>query len=1168
MANLTVTGVRAPSFASASALTLKVTSTPTFNAEGSCTLDGTDALQAYAAQLNSTQFWFACRFRANYAYNTASDRPMFGWVLDANNYVSVTYRASTDSFVLERRRASVATRAETAAAGSFASGTKHTVVGCVTAAAVKVAVDGSVFTSTALSNTLDLPADAFLDIGNNASLSDIFWAAAGTGTLADADSVTLNALGDTDPTALASLPGTGTFLWKAASTAYLSSLTPEISPVAVGLLTAAAGPLTGTSGISLAGDRGDTAAAGQAGLTGMFTSYVGPGVNAPFVIGVTAHATATAQPGAVAINNVATQNVAVVGDRAEATATGQAGSLSTAVAARASLVVEVDFVGNATAPYFDQVSQQVGTGAYWRFDNASVLADEVGSSVGTVVGGPTLITGSQAYDTDQQLRFDGTSQYAQVPATSVLAAAGSYSMAGWLRFPTLPSAAKVIFTKGSYRLLTTAANKLSFAVTNDQSGTLTNTTVTTNSTLVANTEYHVVCVHDGDNDELRIYLNGVLDNTATHTAGTEIFGYPLTFAGRPYGAAPSFRNAGTAFSPAGSGQSLFVIPAPTFVQGDLLLAHISQLNTAGTATLTAPSGWNLLSSLQGLGGAPFAHHSWMYWKYAGATEPGGYTWTSSVTTGWAGAVSSFGTVDPVNPFAKPVYAFTDPSSTNTHSTNSHLIDTDNTLVLGLVDGDVSSGANGYVWGSGTERYDVVSTNVPGQSVGMASQAPTAETSVSMTATSSATSNRFITTMLALAGTGIGTFAAVDLDEWSFSTIAPSDSDVAEMYEARLSGVAAWTDVSADARGADLSYGRQYELNRMESGHANITLKNQHRRYDAANTSSIYYPNVKPNRKIRMRALLSGNYYPLWEGLVDRWPSDWGISWNYDEVKLTISDGYKALNRAGVSSLTGAAISGTQLDSFLSRALWPVDKRELDGGEFIMAAETTDTVTSALTVVQDIADSELGQFFINHVVDGSPATFHDRSHRWTNTRSLTSQVTFTDQPGGIRYTELDPSEDDDNVANEWIVTSANGTTGTAIDATSRQQNYPVTGERTTRLDNPDDAIVQARALLQQTARPGFRFDQLTVRLTTQTAAVTWQTMFELAISDRVTVVRNPVPAAGGSTITKDCFIEGISWSITPNYWDVSFQLSPISSLPFYDSAVILDPVSYWRMDEAT
>ena len=96
----------------------------------------------------------------------------------------------------------------------------------------------------------------------------------------------------------------------------------------------------------------------------------------------------------------------------------------------------------------------------------------------------------------------------------------------------------------------------------------------------------------------------------------------------------------------------------------------------------------------------------------------------------------------------------------------------------------------------------------------------------------------------------------------------------------------------------------------------------------------------------------------------------------------------------------------------------------------------------------------------------------------------------------------------------------------------------------------------------------RFDQLTVRLTTQTTATTWQTLLGLAVSDRVTVVRNPVPAAGGSTITRDCFVEGISWTITPSYWDVSFQLSPITSLPFYAFAVILDPVSYWRMDEIT
>ncbi len=1167
MADLTVTGKRALAFASASPLQLTTSGTPTFNAEGSVTLDGSDTVQANTAVLNRTQFWFAVRFRGNYAFDTVLQPTYFAWTLDANNYIAIYYRPSTDKFAVERRIGGVATRAETAAAGSFATGTKHTLVVAVTASTIKVAVDGSVFTSSAISGTLDLPFDALFDIGTNVNVSDMFWVAAGTGTLADADSVTLNAFGDTDPSLLTSLPGTPSFLWKATDNSFLSSLTPEINAQEVGLMTGAVGPLLSGSGVTLPGDRGDVAASGRPGLTGMYSAWIGPGVNAPFVIGVTARATATAQPGGVAINSVTTQHVVIVGDRAGATATGQSGVLSTAVTARPSLVVEVDFVGNATAPYFDQVSQKTGSAAYWRFDDTSILDDEVGNSAGSVTGVPTLITGALAYDTNQALRFNGTSQYAQVPSTTVLTQAGSYTAAGWLLFQSLPSAQKVVFTKGSYRLLTTAANKLAFTVTNDQSGTLTNTTVTTNTTLEANTEYHVVCVHDADADELRIYLNGVLDNTAVHTVGTEISSYPLTFAGRPYGSAPTFRSVGTASNPQGSNQSLFVIPNPTYVQGDLLLAHISQ-NNVGTATLTAPAGWNLVSSLQGNGGAPYAHHSWVYWKYAAASEPTSYTWTSSVTVAWGGAISSFGTVNPVNPFAKPTYAFTDTANTTTHTTGPHLIDADNSLVLALIDGDTWEGANAFTWGSGTERYDVVQGGQPSFAVGMSSQVPTAETTLNVTATSTHNSNRYVTSLLVLAGTGVGTYTAVDLDEWSFSTVAPSDSDVAEMYEARLSGVATWTDVSADTRGADLSYGRQYELNRMEAGHADVTLKNLHRRYDPANTSSTYYPNVKPNRKIRMRALLNGTYYPLWEGLIERWPSNWGISYNYDEVQLTVADGFKALNRAGISSVMGAAVSGTQLNTALSRALWPIDKREIDTGEFIMAAVTDEAITSALSIIEDIADSELGQFFIDHVVDGSPATFHDRGHRWSSSRSLTSQVTFTDQSGGIRYTQLDPSDDDDNVVNEWIVTSANGTTGTVIDAISRQQNYPVTGERSTRLDNPDDAIVQARALLQQTARPAVRFDQLTLRLTQQTTAATWRTMFGLAISDRVTVVRNPVPGAGGSSITKQCFIEGISWSITPNFWDVSFQLSPISSLPFYDSVVILDPVSYWRMDETS
>ena len=63
----------------------------------------------------------------------------------------------------------------------------------------------------------------------------------------------------------------------------------------------------------------------------------------------------------------------------------------------------------------------------------------------------------------------------------------------------------------------------------------------------------------------------------------------------------------------------------------------------------------------------------------------------------------------------------------------------------------------------------------------------------------------------------------------------------------------WTDVTTYCLGFDTKLGRQHELNRVEAGTATVRLDNKDRRFDPANTSSPYSPNVLPNKRLRIRA---------------------------------------------------------------------------------------------------------------------------------------------------------------------------------------------------------------------------------------------------------------------------------------------------------------------------
>lgn len=169
---------------------------------------------------------------------------------------------------------------------------------------------------------------------------------------------------------------------------------------------------------------------------------------------------------------------------------------------------------------------------------------------------------------------------------------------------------------------------------------------------------------------------------------------------------PSFRSAGT-----GTGVTVatYSVNAPSGLQaGDLMLACQGS-DTGGSSDLTAPTGgatWNLLEDVQFSGAGTGAARIW--WKIAGGSEPGTYTFNQLNTSDGVGVIAAIQNAAQRSPVHGNVVAGTggnvDTPSTTPEGNN----DLDVRFAVGKQFGGVAvtwTSPSGY-----TERADVQANN--------------------------------------------------------------------------------------------------------------------------------------------------------------------------------------------------------------------------------------------------------------------------------------------------------------------------------------------------------------------------------------------------------------------------------------------------------------------------
>lgn len=110
----------------------------------------------------------------------------------------------------------------------------------------------------------------------------------------------------------------------------------------------------------------------------------------------------------------------------------------------------------------------------------------------------------------------------------------------------------------------------------------------------------------------------------------------------------------------------------------------------------------------------------------------------------------------------------------------------------------------------------------------------------------------------------------------------------------------YVDVTSSVRlpvGISITRGRQDQYETVQAARLSLTLMNPDGRFTPGNVSSVYYPNVKKGRRIRVSETWGGTTYIRFTGFIDEWPVTWAdASTVMADVQITATSRIARLGR--------------------------------------------------------------------------------------------------------------------------------------------------------------------------------------------------------------------------------------------------------------------------------
>jgi len=348
------------------------------------------------------------------------------------------------------------------------------------------------------------------------------------------------------------------------------------------------------------------------------------------------------------------------------------------------------------------------------------------------------------------------------------------------------------------------------------------------------------------------------------------------------------------------------------------------------------------------------------------------------------------------------------------------------------------------------------------------------------------------------------------------------------------------DISADVTNISIRRGRDRIFEQYTPGRCSVTWWDFTGDWNPDNTTSPYYGQILPMRQVKITTEYLGVEYALFSGFISSWDWDWPKGTEFAQVTIQADDGFRLLALSNVDNVTGAAtgdLPGERVDQILNLISWPATMRDVDLGATELQNDPGGDRT-ALTALQTVQDTELGGLFMDS----------DGSVRFASRASIALQAagtatTFADDGTGIAYQAIDVALDDQELSNQVTITPHGGTPETASDATSIDEFFLRSLNRSELLmRHQADAYAQALAILAYRKDVRLRVESVGLDLSSPSDRVL--PGLTLDIGDPIIVIRT---VAGQTAVETRLTVQGVKHQITPGVWTTQFTTrQPLST----------------------